>query len=99
MGYVVQVVYDGPSALRAAAGFKPDVALVDIGLPGIDGYELAARLRALDAHRSMRLVALTGYGQERDFLRSREAGFDDHLVKPVDFERLEGALRRRDVTS
>jgi CheY-like chemotaxis protein len=95
MGYVVRVTYDGPSALSAAMDFKPDVALVDIGLPGIDGYELAARLREMDVGRSMRLVALTGYGQERDFRRSREAGFDEHLVKPVDFEKLEGVLQRR----
>jgi CheY-like chemotaxis protein len=99
IGCVVKVVYDAPSALVAASSFAPDVALVDIGLPGMNGYELAGRLRELYAVGSMRLVALTGYGHMRDLLRSREAGFDEHLVKPVDLEEIENVLRRaRDAT-
>jgi signal transduction histidine kinase/CheY-like chemotaxis protein len=94
IGCVVQVVYDGPSALSAAASFQPDVALVDIGLPGMDGYAVGGRLRELYGVGSMRLVALTGYGHERDVLQSHEAGFDEHLVKPVDFEEIENVLRR-----
>ena len=70
---------------------KPDVAIVDLGLPGIDGFELARRLRATGA--PIRLIALTGYGQPEDQTRSMEAGFDMHLVKPVDEQRLLAALR------
>ncbi len=80
---VPEVAHDGASALAAAAAFQPDVAIVDIGMPGMDGYELARRLRALFAARAARIVALTGYGQEADRARAHEAGFDDHIVKPV----------------
>jgi signal transduction histidine kinase len=95
IGCVVQVAYDAPSALTTAPTFRPDVALVDIGLPGMNGYELAGRLRDLDVGGTMRLVALTGYGHERDFLLSRQAGFDEHVVKPVNFEKLKDMLGRR----
>jgi signal transduction histidine kinase/CheY-like chemotaxis protein len=94
MGCIVRVVYDGPSALSAAAGFRPDLALVDIGLPGMNGYELAVNLRKVDDLASVRIVAVTGYGQEQDFVRSREAGFDEHVVKPMGLETLEEVLRR-----
>ena len=73
--------------------FRPDVALLDIGLPVMDGYELANRLRDLPGLTGMRLVAVTGYGQETDHQRSRAAGFDRHLVKPVDLDGLERLLR------
>ena len=69
--------------------FIPDVAFIDIGLPVMDGYELAERLRQIPALERMRLVALTGYGQESDRVRSRAAGFHQHLVKPVDFAAVE----------
>ena len=83
LGYRPVGASDGPSALEAAARIKPRVALVDIGLPGMDGYELARRLRS--AHPDgMKLVAVTGYGQDSDRAQSREAGFDAHLVKPID---------------
>jgi two-component system CheB/CheR fusion protein len=82
-GHQVTVAYDGPGALAAAAGTSPELVLLDIGLPGMDGYTLAARLRAAGHHRAA-LVAVTGYGQEEDLRQSREAGFDHHLVKPVD---------------
>lgn len=85
-GHEVQTAYDGPSALRAAPGFRPDVVLLDIGLPGMDGYEVARRLRQEEAPRDTVLVAMTGYGQEDDRRRSREAGFDHHLLKPADFQ-------------
>jgi len=86
-GHDVLVAHDGPSALGSAAAFSPEVALLDIGLPVMDGYELARRLRhALVA--PARLVALTGYGQEHDRRRTQEAGFEAHLVKPVDLRRL-----------
>jgi PAS domain S-box-containing protein len=87
LGYRVTSAGDGPSALLTAHELKPRVVLVDIGLPGMDGYELARRLRS--AHPTgLRLVAVTGYGQESDRARSREVGFDAHLVKPIDLDAL-----------
>jgi two-component system CheB/CheR fusion protein len=91
-GYDTRVAHDAPVALRIAADFRPDVALLDIGLPVMDGYELAARLRELPELNGMKLIALTGYGQESDRRKSREAGFDHHLVKPVDLPLLESVL-------
>jgi CheY-like chemotaxis protein len=89
MGHEVAIADDGPTALETARRFKPEVALLDIGLPAMDGYELAQRLRALDETPSdLRLVAVTGYGLERDRRRALEAGFDAHLVKPVDISNL-----------
>jgi two-component system CheB/CheR fusion protein len=76
-------VYDGPSVLPAAKDFHPDVVVLDIGLPGMDGYEVARQLRAQQEFRSTPLVAVTGYGQADDRVRSQEAGFDAHLTKPV----------------
>jgi CheY-like chemotaxis protein len=89
LGHIVAIAHDGPSALAAAAIFKPQVGLLDIGLPVMDGYELAVALRA---EHDIRLVAITGYGQERDRERSRDAGFDGHLVKPVDLRQIAKAL-------
>jgi len=83
-GHQVLTVGDGAQALLQAEGFRPDVVLLDIGLPGMDGYEVARRLRQLPALRDARLVALTGYGQASDRQRGRDAGFDEHLLKPVD---------------
>jgi CheY-like chemotaxis protein len=83
-GHEVETAQDGPEALRVAASFRPHTAILDLGLPVMDGYELAVKLRELLASCPPRLVALTGYGQESDKARSREAGFDVHLVKPVD---------------
>jgi signal transduction histidine kinase len=85
-GHEVVVAYDGPRALAIAEQFTPEVAIVDIGLPVIDGYEVAARLQTVVRDRRLRLLALTGYGQEHDRARSRIAGFSAHLVKPVSLE-------------
>jgi PAS domain S-box-containing protein len=85
-GYDTRVAHDAPSALELAAAFRPDVAFLDIGLPVMDGYELAGRLRHIPGLEDVRLVALTGYGQESDRRRTREAGFHHHLVKPVDLD-------------
>jgi signal transduction histidine kinase/DNA-binding response OmpR family regulator len=82
-GHEVRTAPDGISALEVAEGFRPDVVLLDIGLPRLDGYEVARRLRLRPGAEGVRLVSLTGYGQSEDRLRSREAGFDHHLVKPV----------------
>ena len=83
-GYDVEVAHDGPAALEAAVSFQPEAVLLDIGLPGLDGFQVAGELRLRPPTERALLVALTGYGQEDDQRRSREAGFDHHLVKPVD---------------
>jgi two-component system CheB/CheR fusion protein len=83
-GHEVRVVHDGPSALEAAPLFLPEVILLDIGLPGLDGYEVARRLRRDPRLGQALLIAMTGYGQDRDRRLSQEAGFAHHLVKPVD---------------
>ncbi|HEV3341531.1 MAG TPA: ATP-binding protein [Pirellulales bacterium] len=90
--HVVKVAHDGPAALTAAQEFRPDVILLDIGLPRMDGYEVARRLRELAEMKAVLLVALTGYGQDEDRRRSAEAGFDSHLVKPVSLEALREAV-------
>src|SRR5439155_18442490 len=83
---------DGPTALRLAAEEKPEVYIIDIGLPGMDGYEVARRLRQmLQASRAL-LIALTGYGTPEDKVRAREAGFDAHLTKPPDVDQLRRLL-------
>jgi CheY-like chemotaxis protein len=82
-GYVVMAAAEGVEALELARAKDPDIALVDIGLPGIDGYEVARRIRAAGDKRPL-LIALTGYGQPEDRRRATEAGFDSLLVKPVD---------------
>jgi CheY-like chemotaxis protein len=82
-GHAVEAVEEGHAALARARAVDPDVALVDIGLPGMDGFEVARRLRALDKRRPV-LIALTGYGQPEDRRKATEAGFDGLLVKPVD---------------
>ncbi|RPH56941.1 response regulator [bacterium] len=83
-GHEVEVAYDGPGALKTASSFHPEVVLLDIGLPGLDGYQVASRLRQRRRAARVLLVALTGYGQEEDQLRALEAGFDHHLTKPID---------------
>lgn len=84
MGATVRVVYDGASALAALDTFRPHAALLDIGMPGMDGYELARQMRQRTDHAGLRLVALTGWGQDEARKLSREVGFDEHWVKPVD---------------
>jgi PAS domain S-box-containing protein len=96
LGCVTQVAHDGPSAIAAAASFGPDLALLDIGLPEMDGYELARRLRRGDATATIRLVALTGYGQASDKQRALEAGFHEHVVKPIELDTLRDVLTRVD---
>jgi PAS domain S-box-containing protein len=83
-GYDVHCVHDGPSALAAAQSYRPDVVVLDIGLPGMSGYEVAQHLRATPEFKRVPLVAVTGYGQDEDRRRSKEVGFDHHLTKPVD---------------
>jgi DNA-binding response OmpR family regulator len=83
-GYSVRCEYDGRSALAAARDYRPHVVVLDLGLPDITGYEVAERLRADPDSSRIPVVAVTGYGQESDRRRAREAGIDHHLTKPVD---------------
>ena len=94
LGHEVRTASDGPSALQLAETFQPQIGLLDIGLPGMDGYELARRLRTLMQTEPF-LVALSGYGQESDRTASRAAGFALHLVKPVELETLERVIANR----
>ncbi|HKU40275.1 MAG TPA: ATP-binding protein [Polyangiales bacterium] len=93
-GHVVQVANDAADALKMLEHWRPEVALLDIGLPVMDGYELARRIRANAALQGMRLLAVTGYGQAEDREAALRAGFDEHLVKPVDLASLRAALTR-----
>ncbi len=92
MGAEVEVAYSAQEALKAMRMFQPSVVLLDIGMPGIDGYEVARRIRSGSGSRHVTLIALTGWGQEEDRSRSREAGFDHHLVKPGDVNSLQTLL-------
>ena len=93
-GHATSLAHDGTEALRLATEEEPDLVLLDVGLPGIDGYEVARRVRRLPRLRHTRLIAMTGYGQESDKLAAAEAGFDRHLVKPVDFDVLVEMIER-----
>ncbi len=94
LGHDVRVAHDGPTALEIASRFEPRLALLDIGLPVMDGYELAAALRQRFPSRPLRLIAITGYGQEEDQRRSAAAGFELHLVKPIDLTKLTQIVER-----
>ena len=98
-GHEVRTARDGPEALEAARVFRHQAVLCDIGLPGMNGYDVAVRLREQPAFRRTPLIALTGYGQEDARRRAREAGFDHHLVKPVDLDALRELLVERAVSS
>ena len=93
LGHTLRVAHDGPSAIRLLDEFTPEVALIDLGLPVMDGYELAAFLRPHPALGNLKLVAVTGYGQAVDRALTRAAGFDAHLVKPVELDVLEPIVR------
>ena len=92
MGHQVQVTYSGPAAIQQAIACQPRLLLLDIGMPGMDGHEVAERLLEQSETRDVILVAMTGYGQESDKVRARKAGFDHHLVKPVDPIQLQSLL-------
>jgi CheY-like chemotaxis protein len=91
-GHVVETSEDGPSGLAKLRAFRPEIALIDLGLPGIDGYTLARIARGQPETRGIRLVALTGYGQAEDQQRALAAGFDLHVTKPVDVAKLQAVL-------
>jgi signal transduction histidine kinase len=98
-GHEVRTVHDGRSALQAVLDFHPEIVLLDIGLPGMNGYEVAKQLRAQKAFKSLVLAAMTGYGQDDDRRRSKEAGFDFHLTKPLEPEVLEAFIATRQAAS
>ncbi len=87
-GYDVRTAHTGPTAVAAASDYNADVVLLDIGLPELDGYEVAKLIRQQPTHKNTVLVAMTGYGQESDRQKSQKAGFDHHLVKPADFAKV-----------
>jgi CheY-like chemotaxis protein/two-component sensor histidine kinase len=91
-GHEVQVAHDGPSALKLAPAYRPDLVFLDIGMPKMDGYEVARRLRKQPGLENVILAALTGWGQQEDRRRTREAGFNHHLVKPLESKALESVL-------
>ena len=91
-GHTVELAVDGPSAIETAGSFHPDVAILDIGMPGMNGYDVARALRTRFPEHGATLVALTGWGQEDDRQRARDAGFDHHLVKPADLDVLQHLL-------
>jgi CheY-like chemotaxis protein len=93
-GHAVEVANDGVSALKSAAAFEPDVVLLDIGLPGLNGYAVARQLRETQKQRPQCLIAMTGYGTEEDRQRTEEAGFDHHIVKPIEPAELNALLAR-----
>ena len=92
LGNVVRTANDGVEALGQAEGFRPEVVLMDVGMPRLNGYEATRRIREQPWGRKMIIVALTGWGQDSDKERSRQAGCDGHLVKPVDVPELERLL-------
>jgi CheY-like chemotaxis protein len=91
-GHEVRVAYTGPAGVQAATDWLPDAVLSDIGLPGLDGFEVARALRRLPGLAKARMVALTGYGADEDRRRGLEAGFDDFLVKPAEPDTIQRVL-------
>jgi DNA-binding response OmpR family regulator len=92
-GHRVRTAYDGQEALDLASAFAPDVLLLDLGVPGLNGFEIARRIRRQPWGKTVSLIALTGWGQEQDRRRTAEAGFDAHLIKPVGTADLLSALK------
>jgi DNA-binding response OmpR family regulator len=96
-GHEVRVAHLGRSALILAQTFRPDTALLDIGMPDLSGYEVARELRQETWSEKIQLIALTGWGQEDDRRRALESGFDHHMIKPIDADELEGLIARTDL--
>jgi CheY-like chemotaxis protein len=92
-GHDVAMAHGGIEAVDATASFRPDIVLLDLGLPGIDGYEVARQIRGTPLGKGALLVALTGWGRNEDRQRTASAGFDAHIVKPIDYEQLTQLIR------
>jgi CheY-like chemotaxis protein len=99
LGYQTLTAHDGVEAVRSADAYNPDVALLDIGLPQMSGYEAARRIRAQQRRDRLLLIALSGWGQEEDRRKSKAAGFDHHFVKPVDIDALTNLLAQHELHS
>lgn len=97
LGHETRMAFDGLTAVEAAIEFRPEFALIDIGIPGIDGLEVARRIRSMPHLQKTVLVAQTGWGLDDDRARSRTAGFDHHLIKPLDLPELQRILSTRDL--
>jgi CheY-like chemotaxis protein len=93
LGHETHVVHDGPTALSAVPQFQPQVVFLDLGMPGMDGFETAAQMRAAPGGDRLSIVALTGWGEKEDRERTEHAGFAAHLIKPVNVDQLEAALK------
>jgi CheY-like chemotaxis protein len=91
-GHRVYQAHNGPQALKLAERYRPDALLLDIGMPDMNGYELAKKIRSVEWGKQILLIAVTGWGQADDKRRAREAGFDHHLVKPIDIQQLRSLL-------
>jgi len=98
-GYETRIAHNGVEALRIFEAWNPEVVILDIGMPGFDGYEVAQRIRALKPPEEVLLIAITGWGQRSHIERAFEVGFDHHIVKPADPERLMDLLRCRTTLS
>ena len=92
-GHQTHVVYDGSTSFEAVESFNPNVVVLDIGLPGIDGYEVCRRMRRMPGHEKMLLIAMTGYGTAKNIETAKLAGFDHHMTKPADLQQLAAYLR------
>jgi CheY-like chemotaxis protein len=99
LGHEPHLVHTGTATMDAVRALRPDVVLLDLGLPGMNGYEVAQKLRQDSATNKLTLIAISGYGQEEDLARSRAAGFDRHLVKPASADALQSALATRSINS
>jgi DNA-binding response OmpR family regulator len=95
MGHELAIAYDGVSAVDCAETFRPRAVLLDIGLPVVDGYEVARRIRAQSWGKEMIVIAATGWGGAQDLIHFRKEGFDHHMVKPIDLDELEKLLTQR----
>lgn len=95
LGHQTKVAFDGPKAVELAIAFKPDLVLLDIGLPMVDGYEVARRMRLVESLQDATLIALTGYGRDEDREKARESGFDKHFTKPIDLNDLQKLLAQK----
>ena len=98
LGHDVKTAHDGPTAIELAREYRPDVVLLDIGLPGMDGYEVARTLKSDNRCKGALLIAISGYGQPEDRRRSHAAGFHHHLVKPVDHHELLTLFTEQSIT-
>ena len=99
LGHEVHVAYDGESALRLAEALLPEVVLLDLGMPALNGLDVCRRIRAEPWGRAMRVIAQTGWGQREDRQRTRGAGFDHHVVKPIDVAALDALIRSPDASA